>query len=396
MYFLFDPRVWDAPGSKHLTHDLAFQLFFVFTAGLKSNLSKIIYQDFRFSQAIIISVSLYAYWTQFFPPRNSAPVTEANLPSQAGKVFIVTGGSSGLGYELSRILYGAGGKVYILTRTKENADDAITRIKAHYEGRGDAAEGIHRGSLHFIPMDLMDFATVKLAAQQFLDCEGGEGGRLDVLFNNAGTGAWKNAPTSQQGHEYHFTVNSLGSFLLTRLLMPMLSKTAAQGPRGSVRVVWPASCLVEMMSPKTGIRKEFLQDPASVKDENELYSSSKTANWFLASEFARRQSDVLHIAGNPGNYLTNIWRHTPSLLFYILWPILRDPIHGAETYLWMAFSESVTLEEAAVGRYAICDGRWHPGQREDLLLALRGEEDGGSGRAMGYFDWCEEKVKDFV
>lgn len=171
-------------------------------------------------------------------------------------------------------------------------------------------------------------------------------------------------------------------FLLTRLLMPILSKTAVQALRGSVRVVWPASCLVEMMSPKTGIRKEFLQDSASVKDENELYSSSKTANWFLASEFARRQSDVLHVAGNPGNHLTKIWRHNPSLLFYILRPMLRDPVHGAETYLWMAFSESVTLDDAAAGRYAICDGRWHPGQRAGLLLALRKEEKSGSGRAM--------------
>lgn len=130
-----------------------------------------------------------------FPPRNSAPLTEANLPSQAGKVFIVTDGSSGLGYELSRILYGASGKVYILTRSKENTDDAVARIKAYYEGRGDAAEGRQRGSLEFIPMDLMDFATVKAAAQQFLKREGGEGGRLDALFNNAGTGAWPQRPT---------------------------------------------------------------------------------------------------------------------------------------------------------------------------------------------------------
>ena len=72
--------------------------------------------------------TIASIWTQFFPPRNGAPLTEANLPSQAGKVFIVTGGSSGLGYELSRILYGAGGKVYMLTRSKEHADDAAARI----------------------------------------------------------------------------------------------------------------------------------------------------------------------------------------------------------------------------------------------------------------------------
>lgn len=190
-----------------------------------------------------MSVSLYGYWTEFFPPRHRAPLTEANLPSQAGNIFVVAGGSAGLGYDLSIILYVAGGKVYILTRTTQNPDDATKRIKAHYQERGDAAEGRQRGSLELIPMDLMDVGTVKSAARQFLDREGADGGRLDVLFNNAGTEAWKNAPLSQQGREYHFTVNSLGSFLLTDLLMSMLSNTAAQAPlavsgSSSRRRVW--------------------------------------------------------------------------------------------------------------------------------------------------------------
>ncbi|KAI1408054.1 putative steroid dehydrogenase [Hypoxylon sp. FL1857] len=350
-------------------------------------------------------MSFGAIWTQFFPPRNGAPLTEANLPNQTGRVFIVTGGSSGLGYELSRILYGAGGKVYILTRSKEHAEDAISRIKAHYDRSGDDRAkagggaqgqdaGATLGTLEFIPMDLIDFTTVKAAAQEFL----GREERLDVLFNNAGTGARRNAPLTRQGHEYHFVINSLGPYLLTQLLMPLLSKTAKYSPKDSARVVWAASLLVELTSPKGGIRKEFLHDGRSVKDENELYASSKTANWFLASEFARRSSDtgVVHIAGNPGNYATNIWRHVPRLLYYLVWPLLRDPIHGAETYLWMAFSELVTMDEAISGRYAICDGRWHPGQRKDLLVALRSIEEGGSGRAAEYFDWCEGKVGEFV
>ncbi|RYP56086.1 hypothetical protein DL771_012149 [Monosporascus sp. 5C6A] len=353
-------------------------------------------------------MSFSAIWTQFFPPRNGAPLTEANLPSKVGKVFIVTGGSSGLGYELSRILYGAGAKVYILTRSKEHAENAIARIQAYYDGNSHDHASIDgetdrqditttRGSLEFIPMDLTDFTTVKTAAQRFLELEGRDG-RLDVLFNNAGTAATKNAPETRQGHEYHFSINSLGPYLLTRLLMPILSKTASRSPTDSVRVVWPASILVEMMSPKTGIRKEFLQDTRSVKDPSELYATSKTANWFLASEFARRQGNtgVVHIAGNPGNYNTNIWRDAPRLLYYILLPILRDPVHGAETYLWMAFSESVTMDESVAGRYAICDGRWHPGQREDIILALRSTEEGGSGRARECFDWCERKVEEFV
>lgn len=343
-------------------------------------------------------MSFDALWTQFFPPRNGATLTEDNLPSQAGRVFIVTGGSSGLGYEVSRILYGAGGKVYILTRSEEHANEAIAKIKAHSSDAGKE----NTGSLTFLYMDLLDFATVKAAAQNFLDLEG-PNGRLDVLFNNAGTGALKNAAPSHQGLEYHFVINSLGPYLLTRLLTPILTKTAQSGPKDSVRVVWPASILVEMMSPEGGIRKEFLQDASSIKDENELYSTSMTANWFLASELARRQHSrggggggVVHIAGNPGQYKTNIWRHTPSLLYYVLWPILREPIYGANTYLWMAFSDAVTLEDSVAGRYAICDGRWHPGQREDILLALRSTEEGGSNRASEYFDWCEEYIRDFV
>ncbi|KAI0836617.1 putative steroid dehydrogenase [Hypoxylon sp. FL0890] len=337
-------------------------------------------------------MSLSAIWTQCFPPRNGAPLTEANLPNQSGCVFIVTGGSSGLGYQLARILYAAGGKVYVLTRSKENADDAISRTKADYDSNRDdqtrtrGATGERDvvatpGSLEFIPMDLADLTTVKAAAREFLKREE----RLDILFNNAATGARRNAPLTLQGHEHHIGIKSLGPYLLTQLLMPILSDTAKISPKDSVRVVWAASLLVEMTSPKDGIRKDFLQNGKSVKDENELYASSKAANWFLASEFAHRNSGlgVIHIAGNPGNYVTGIWRHVPR----------RDPVHGAETYPWMAFSDSVTMDEAVTGRYAICDGRWHPGQRQDLFLALKS---GGSGRAKEYFDWCERRVEEFV
>ncbi|KAK3984629.1 hypothetical protein QBC44DRAFT_10394 [Cladorrhinum sp. PSN332] len=343
-------------------------------------------------------MSFSSIWTQFFPPSNGAPLTEANLPSQSGKVFIVTGGSSGLGYETTRILYGAGAKVYILTRSKEHADDAIARIKAFYSEK-DVDDGApKRGSLHYIFMDLNDLSTVKSAAQEFLTSEG-PNGRLDILFNNAGTGATKNAPPTIQGNEYHFGTNCLGPFLLTKLLTPILSKTAKQSPPNAVRVVWPASCLVDMTSPEGGIRPEFLQDTSKVTHQDELYTTSKVGNWFLASEFARRQTKaegVVHVAGNPGNYVTNIWRNVPVILYWILRPILRDPVHGAETYLFMGLSADVTVDDAVTGRYVIPDGRWHPGPRKDLLLALRGKEGGGSGRAGEFHEWCEERVREFL
>lgn len=117
---------------------------------------------------------LYTLWTQFFPP--PGPINQSNLKSQAGKVFVVTGGSHGLGYELSKALYGAGGKVYMLTRSKERGEEAISKIKALYEKHVTK----EHGSLGFIHMDLMDFESVKKAAQEVIDREGPDG-RLDVL-----------------------------------------------------------------------------------------------------------------------------------------------------------------------------------------------------------------------
>lgn len=123
-----------------------------------------------------MSVSFYTKWTQFFPP--PGPINGTNLPSHAGKVFVVTGGSHGLGYELSKILYGAGAKVYVLTRSKQRAEDAISRIKASHDGQDTTKKP---GSLIFIQMDLIDFESVKTAAQEFLNREGPDG-RLDILW----------------------------------------------------------------------------------------------------------------------------------------------------------------------------------------------------------------------
>lgn len=328
-------------------------------------------------------VGVWAIWTQFFPPSGSAIFTEKTTPSQAEKVFIVTGGSSGIGFELSKILYGAGAKVYILTRTKSNAEEAIKSIQ-------ESLKDIDRaglGTLEFIHMDLEDLASVQSAAKEFASKES----RLDVLFNNAGVASMRGK--TKQGLEYHYGVNSVGHVLLQELLKPILASTAKSAPANSVRVVWPASILVEMLAPKGGVPVDTLDTPSD--DINEHYSASKTGNWFVASEFSKRsgrQTGVVSIAGNPGSYLSKVWRNTPWYLYYPYIPLLRKPIYGAYTYLWMGLSDKVTLDDAIAGRYATCDGRWHPGQREDLLLALKGKGEGGTGQAAAYFDWCESKI----
>lgn len=109
----------------------------------------------------------------FFPPKPT--FTDANLPADlSGKVYIVTGSNSGIGKDVSRLLYAKDAKVYVLCRSKEKALEAISDIKK--------ATPNSKGELVFIACDLADLNSVKTAAEAFLAREK----RLDVLFNNAG------------------------------------------------------------------------------------------------------------------------------------------------------------------------------------------------------------------
>ncbi|KAI4113234.1 MAG: hypothetical protein LQ338_008213, partial [Usnochroma carphineum] len=96
-----------------------------------------------------------ATFSQFFPPPPA--LTEANLPSQKGKVFIVTGGSSGVGLELCALLYQAGGTVYLAGRSESNAHAAISNIKARRPAPSSP------GELDFLFLSLEDLTTIRPA-----------------------------------------------------------------------------------------------------------------------------------------------------------------------------------------------------------------------------------------
>lgn len=90
-------------------------------------------------------------------------LTEKNLPSQAGRVHIVTGGYAGVGQELSRILYQANATVYVAGRSQEKAEKAIASIQQRYPDS--------KGRIEFMKIDLADLTTVKPAVDAFLHKE---------------------------------------------------------------------------------------------------------------------------------------------------------------------------------------------------------------------------------
>jgi retinol dehydrogenase 12 len=107
-----------------------------------------------------------------FPP--CPPFTEKDLGDQSGKVFIITGAASGVGYELAKLLYAKGGAVYIAARSAKRATDAIEKLKAQVPESS--------GRLVAMVLDLADLTTIKPAVEAFLKQES----RLDTLVHNAG------------------------------------------------------------------------------------------------------------------------------------------------------------------------------------------------------------------
>ncbi|EED22799.1 steroid dehydrogenase, putative [Talaromyces stipitatus ATCC 10500] len=324
-----------------------------------------------------------ATWSQFFPPHPT--LTETNLPSQKGKVFIVTGGYSGVGYELVAILYQAGAKVYLAGRSEEKANAAIAEIKAQ-PTKKDLSE---TGEIVFLHLSLDDLTTIKPAVEKFTSAES----RLDVLFNNAGVSNPPTGSVSAQGHELQLATNVLGPHLLTQLLLPTLRNTAKSLPPGSVRVIWTSSIADQLQAPKNGIELSELERPHSDPQHN--YTLSKLGNWYLAHGLAKQAGSdgILTVTQNPGNLKSNLTRHLPSYVAILAGPLLHHARKGAYTELWAGLSPDLKIEDN--GKYVVPWGRLHPNPRQDLLATMKSKDEGGNGVAAIFLEFADKQIADF-
>ncbi|KAK5633630.1 hypothetical protein RRF57_009344 [Xylaria bambusicola] len=320
-------------------------------------------------------------WSQFFPPKPNF----GEIGSQDGKVFIVTGGASGIGYELTKMLYQRGGHVYIAGRSESKVQAAIKELV------GSTPAGTSVGKLDSLPLELDDLTSIKASVDEFKSKET----KLHVLWNNAGVSRPPVGSSSKQGIELQLATNCLGPFLFTQLLLPVMQATASieiGGGQafGSVRVVWTSSQSVELTAPKGGIIMSELQHPPA--DATRLYNTSKAGNMFLASELARRHG-IASVSTNPGAASTNLFRHTPSVK-YLAWPLLHKPAMAALTQLFAGVAKEIG-EEDLKGGYIIPWGRVSTNLRDDLHAAMKLPEEGGSGRASEFWDFCEEATSKF-
>lgn len=186
----------------------------------------------------------------------------------------MTGSTAGVGKELAGILYSKNARVYVAARSAEKAEGVIYSLKNKYPTSS--------GNLIFLHLDLNDLTTIKRTAEEFLSKEN----RLDILWNNAAIMAPPAGSKSKQGHDKQLGVNTLGPFLLTKLLTPVLVQTAKTSAPGTVRVMFVSSSITYLAAPPGGVDVERLKT-RYLYDPIQMYSVSKAGNALYALHFAK-------------------------------------------------------------------------------------------------------------
>jgi NAD(P)-dependent dehydrogenase (short-subunit alcohol dehydrogenase family) len=246
------------------------------------------------------------------------------VPDQSGKVAIVTGANTGLGYETTRALAAKNMTVVMACRNAEKAEAARQQLLTQ---QPDA-------QLDVLVLDLSSLASVRQFADSFL----ARYDRLDQLINNAGIMMPPFSLTGD-GLESQMAANYFGHFLLTGLLLDRLEGT------DGARVVSLSS-----IAHRNG--RINLDDLNSTKRYSRVdaYAQSKLACLMFAFELQRRLEaagkKTISVAAHPGVADTELSRHFPAWLMKTLGPLLmRVMAHsaqaGAEPTLYAALGEDI-------------------------------------------------------
>ena len=213
--------------------------------------------------------------------------TAADMPSQAGRVALVTGATSGLGAVTARELARAGAHVVLAVR-------ALPR--GH-----EVARGIGR-STEVVRLDLAELHSVRAAAQEVIRRHE----RLDLLVNNAGVMAPPRRRETVDGFELQLGTNHLGHFALTGLVLECL--LAAQAPR-----------VVTVASAAHRVGRIDFDDLQGERTYSAWprYGQSKLANLLFCFELQRRcdagGTRLRSLAAHPGYAATGLQTAGPLM-----------------------------------------------------------------------------------
>jgi NAD(P)-dependent dehydrogenase (short-subunit alcohol dehydrogenase family) len=246
-----------------------------------------------------------------------------------GKTCVVTGASSGIGFETALALARAGARVAVVCRTPAKSDQTVGEIRRR------------AGAVDVLPFaaDLSSLRAVRAVAAELAAALP----RVNVLVNNAGLMLRKRSLT-EDGFETTFAVNHLAYFLLERLLEPAL---VAGVPARVVNVASQAHFGGTIRFDDLMASRDY--------DGWKAYCQSKLANVLFTGELARRLAGTGVTANclHPGVVGTDIGHDGPlriRLGVMVARPFLLSPARGADTTIYLASSPDV---EGVTGKYFV-------------------------------------------
>lgn len=216
--------------------------------------------------------------------------TIADIPSQAGKLAVITG-TGGLGYETALALAGAGADVVLAGRNPAKGGAALARVNAKHPN----------ASIIFEKLDLADLASVadfagRLAARH---------ATLDLLVNNAAVMALPRRQTTADGFEMQFGTNYLGHFALTAHLLPLLKRS-----------LQPRVVNLSSLAHRSGVIDFADLQAARSYSPWKAYTQSKLAMLIFAIELQRRSDahgwGLMSNAAHPGYARTELIPNGPG------------------------------------------------------------------------------------
>ncbi len=247
---------------------------------------------------------------------NSRMAQKTTTSRMDGRVCVLTGATSGVGYHAAKRLAEGGALLVLVCRNAEKA----ARVK-------DELESEYQTSIRILQADFSQLAEVSKTAAIILE----EFPRVDVLINNAGVHNTRRALT-ENGVEIAFCVNHLASFLFTRLLLPRILESA---PARIIQVNSQGHRFGGLdLNDLNWERRRYLGLQG--------YGASKVAQLLTVWELADRLkgTGVTINAMHPGAVRTNIGMNN-GLLYqwyqrYLLWPMLKDARISGEAIYYLA------------------------------------------------------------
>lgn len=248
--------------------------------------------------------------------------TPESMGSQKGKTYVITGTTSGTGFEAAKIFLLKGAQVVMLNRNAKKAADTIEVLKQELGASIDVCN---------IRMDLAEQASVRKAAAEVLD----KVTRIDALICNGAIAQVPKQKLTVDGFESQLGVNHYGHFTLQALLFPLIEQSKG-------RIVTVGS-----MGYNMGLKTIKFDDMNWDKNYtgNDAYSQSKLAQIMTVYELQDRlkkagKRDVKVYACHPGASRTSLIKTSGSLtmqfVFFLMKPFTQSAERGAYPALMCA------------------------------------------------------------